>query len=112
MDKNRKDQEDGQPEEHFADDDERGSTQKRSIEEVADTMRDMIEYIARNLSDNKDAVSVTIKHERGSVMLYLEVDEEDKGRIIGRNGRIAESMRALLRVAAIKAGIRARLEIT
>ena len=41
----------------------------------------------------------------------LEVAEEDKGKVIGRQGRVAEAMRVLLRVAAVKAGTRAVLEI-
>lgn len=98
----------------FSQDDEDSPAQHpdaRSKQEAADAMREMISYIARNLASDKDAVSVSMKLNRNHVTLALSASDEDKGRIIGRNGRIAESIRALLRVAAIKADLRARLEI-
>jgi predicted RNA-binding protein YlqC (UPF0109 family) len=45
------------------------------------------------------------------VVVKLEVAPDDKGRVIGRQGRVAEAMRTLLRVVAAKEGIRVRLEI-
>ena len=45
------------------------------------------------------------------MVLRLEVADEDKGKIIGRQGRVAQAMRVLLRVAAVKSGTRAVLEI-
>jgi hypothetical protein len=45
------------------------------------------------------------------VILRLEVAPEDKGKVIGRKGRVAQAMRVLLRVAAVKDGTRAMLEI-
>ena len=67
-----------------------------------DAMREMIEYIARALASNPDNVSVTDEGDGDHIFLRLSVDDEDKGKVIGRNGRVAQSMRSLLRVAAVK----------
>lgn len=75
-------------------------------------MKELIEYIAKTLSDKPEEVRVTEETEEdGRVILRLEVAAEDKGRIIGRQGRVAQAMRVLLRVAAVKNGTRALLEI-
>ena len=74
-------------------------------------MKELIEYIARNLASNPDAVKVTEEIEGDRVVLRLEVADEDKGKIIGRQGRVAQAMRMLLRVRAVKNDTRAVLEI-
>ena len=74
-------------------------------------MKELIEYIARSLASNPDAVKVTEEIENGRVVLRLEVAPEDKGKVIGRQGRVAQAMRVLLRVAAVKDGTHAMLEI-
>ena len=74
-------------------------------------MRELVEYIAKSLASNPDAVKVTETVEDGRVILRLEVAVEDKGKIIGRSGMGAQAIRVLLRVAAVKAGTRAILEI-
>ncbi len=74
-------------------------------------MKELIEFIAKSLASNPDAVVVTETFEDGQVILSLEVAPEDKGKVIGRQGRVAQSMRLLLRVAAVKDGTRAMLEI-
>ncbi|MGY8879979.1 MAG: KH domain-containing protein [Dehalococcoidia bacterium] len=76
-----------------------------------DSMREMIEYIARALASNPDAVSVTEEDDGERTFLHLSVDDQDKGKVIGRDGRVAQSMRSLLRVAAVKADTRVSLEI-
>lgn len=76
-----------------------------------DSMREMIEYIARALASNPDAVSVTEEDDGERISLHLSVDDQDKGKVIGRDGRVAQSMRSLLRVAAVKADTRVSLEI-
>lgn len=78
---------------------------------AVDSMREMIEYIARSLASNPDAVSVSEEIDGDRVFLHLSVDEQDKGKVIGRDGRVAQSMRSLLRVAAVKADTRVSLEI-
>ena len=74
-------------------------------------MKELIEYIARSLASNPDAVQVTETFEEGRVILRLEVAPEDKGKVIGRQGRVAQAMRVVLRVAAVKDGSHAVLEI-
>lgn len=74
-------------------------------------MKELIEYIARSLVANPDAVKVTETVEEDQIILRLEVAPEDKGKVIGRQGRVAQAMRVLLRVAAVKDGARAMLEI-
>ena len=74
-------------------------------------MKELIEYIARSLATRPDDVRVTEEVEEGRVVLRLEVADEDKGKIIGRQGRVAQAMRVLLRVAAVKNDTRAMLEI-
>ena len=76
-----------------------------------DSMREMIEYIARALASNPDAVSVSEEDDGDRIFLHLSVDDQDKGKVIGRDGRVAQSMRSLLRVAAVKADVRVSLEI-
>ena len=74
-------------------------------------MKELIEFIAKSLASNPDAVVVTETFEDGQVILRLEVAPEDKGKVIGRQGRVAQVMRLRLRVAAVKDGTRAMLEI-
>ena len=75
-------------------------------------MKELVEFIAKNIVDQPDAVRVTEEEgPEGRTILRLEVAEEDKGKIIGRQGRVAEATRTLLRVAAIKKGTRVILEI-
>lgn len=74
-------------------------------------MDELIEFIARHLVGNRDAVRVT-RRERGSVTIYeLEVDQRDMGRVIGRQGRMATAVRTLMRAAPIAHGKRCQLEI-
>ncbi len=74
-------------------------------------MKELIEYIARSLVSDPDAVKVTEVEEDGRIVFRLEVASEDKGKVIGRQGRVAQAMRVLLRVAAVKHGAHAVLEI-
>ncbi len=74
-------------------------------------MKDLVEYIAKSIVTFPDEVKVTEEEEDGRLVLLLEVAPDDKGKIIGRQGRVAQSIRALLRVAAVKRGTRANLEI-
>lgn len=75
-------------------------------------MKALIEYIAKSLANVPDEVVVTEEEtEEDGIVLKLQVADEDKGRIIGKQGRIAQAMRTLIRVKAAKAGTRASLEI-
>lgn len=74
-------------------------------------MKELVEYIARAIVSTPNDVKVTEETDAGGVVIKLEVNAEDKGRVIGKQGRVAEAMRTLLRVVATKAGNRVRLEI-
>ncbi|MBI4202307.1 MAG: KH domain-containing protein [Chloroflexi bacterium] len=74
-------------------------------------MRELVEFIAKSLASKPDEVKVTEIVEDGKTILRLEVSADDKGKIIGREGRVAQAMRVLVRVAAVKEGTRAVLEI-
>lgn len=74
-------------------------------------MKELVEYIAKSIASVPDEVRVTEEEEDGRVILRLEVAPDDKGKMIGRQGRVAQSIRVLLRVAAVKQGTRAVLEI-
>ena len=75
-------------------------------------MKDLVEYIVRAIASNPDDVKVTEEEdEEGNINIQLEVHPDDKGKVIGRQGRVAQSIRTLLRVAAVKNGIRVNLEI-
>ena len=74
-------------------------------------MKELVEYIARSIVSEPDQVNVTEEDQSGHIILRLEVAPDDTGKVIGRQGRVAQSIRALLRVAAVKQGTRATLEI-
>ena len=74
-------------------------------------MKELVEYIAKSIVNAPDEVVVTEETSDQALILKLQVADEDKGRIIGKQGQIAQAMRALLRVKAAKQGTRARLEI-
>ncbi len=75
-------------------------------------MKELLEYIARRLVDKPDAVAVDVNLEDDDVILTLSVDEQDMGRVIGRDGRVANSIRSLLRVMGTRSGQHVELEIT
>lgn len=74
-------------------------------------MKELIELIAKQLVDDPSQVSVTEFEEGGRVRIELKVGKEDMGRVIGKGGRVANSIRVLLRVAAARDGKRASLDI-
>ncbi len=74
-------------------------------------MKELVEYIAKSLVDDPSQVEVTETERRSAVTLELRVAPEDMGRVIGRNGRVANAMRTLLRVPATKQGKRVSLDI-
>jgi predicted RNA-binding protein YlqC (UPF0109 family) len=73
--------------------------------------RELIEYVARSLVDHPDELSVTEEEEEGLTVYHLHVSPRDIGKVIGRRGRVARSMRTLLKVASIQNRTRSILEI-
>ena len=74
-------------------------------------MKAFLEYVARGLVDKPDAVWVEVDDDEDETVLTLGVDQEDMGRVIGRDGRIANALRDLLRAMGTKDGRRVELEI-
>ena len=74
-------------------------------------MKELLLYMAKNLVDNPDEVSVTeIDNEDGKV-LELRVAEGDMGKVIGRQGRIAKEIRTIIKTVALRTGERVTVEI-
>jgi len=74
-------------------------------------MKELIEYIATSLVDHPEDVNV--KQSGGNrIRIELSVAKDDMGRVIGKGGKVANSIRALLRVAAEREGKQATLDVT
>ncbi len=74
-------------------------------------MKELVEYMAKSLVDDPSQVRVDEISGSHSVIFELHVAPDDMGRVIGKGGRVANAMRTLLRVAAVKEGKRVTLEI-
>ncbi|MBM4429172.1 MAG: KH domain-containing protein [Chloroflexi bacterium] len=74
-------------------------------------VKELIEYIAKALVDHPEQVRVEEVAGARSVIYELHVAPSDMGRVIGKNGRVANAMRSLIRVASTQSGKRAILEI-
>lgn len=77
----------------------------------ADELRDLVVYMATNLVDSPDEVDVSVEERGSSVQISLRVPEEEMGKVIGRQGRIARSMRTLVMIAGTRHNVRASLDI-
>jgi predicted RNA-binding protein YlqC (UPF0109 family) len=73
-------------------------------------MKELVEYIAKSIVDEPDEVTVSEGYGDG-IVLTLHVAPDDMGKVIGKQGRIATAIRSLLKVAAIKKGVRVTLNI-
>ena len=74
-------------------------------------MAELLEFLARKLVDRPDDVRVERVDEDDTVVLRLHVAEDDLGKVIGRQGRIARALRAVVRASAVRERRRVRLEI-
>jgi predicted RNA-binding protein YlqC (UPF0109 family) len=74
-------------------------------------VKDLIEFLARRLVDDPDAVRVEMVAQEGATVLRLHVAPEDRGKVIGRQGRIVRALRTLVRAAGGRARERVVLEI-
>ena len=74
-------------------------------------MKELLTYIAQNLVEHPEQVSVSQFEDEGETVLELRVAPEDMGKVIGRQGRIAKEIRILMRSAAQRAGKRINVEI-
>jgi uncharacterized protein len=74
-------------------------------------MGELLEYLARQLVDEPDAVRVETVEEGGAVILRLQVAPDDVGKVIGRQGRLARALRGIVRASASRPHERVLLEI-
>ncbi|MBQ8354971.1 MAG: KH domain-containing protein [Oscillospiraceae bacterium] len=74
-------------------------------------MKDLLLYMAKNLVDNPDAVSVNEMTEEDGLVLELRVAPEDMGKVIGRQGRIAKEIRTIIKTVAQRDGVKVTVEI-
>ena len=73
--------------------------------------KDLVEYIAKSLVDQPDDVSVNVIEGEQSTILELKVASDDVGKVIGKQGRIANAVRVILSASAAKSGKHVQLEI-
>ncbi|WP_437793121.1 KH domain-containing protein [Mitsuokella multacida] len=72
-------------------------------------MKELVEVIAKSLVDHPEDVRVEEKQQDRQVTLELHVDEDDMGKVIGRQGRIAKAMRTVVKAAATRENKKSRL---
>ncbi len=73
--------------------------------------QEFLEFVVKSLVDNPDAVKVTRTVDEMGVLLILDVDAQDMGKIIGRAGKTAQAIRSLLRVVGMKNHARVTLKV-
>ena len=73
--------------------------------------KELVEFVVKSLVDAPDEVSVNVIEGEKSTILELKVAQEDVGKVIGKQGRIAKAIRTILSASATRAGKRATLEI-
>jgi predicted RNA-binding protein YlqC (UPF0109 family) len=74
-------------------------------------MKELVEYIVKAIVAEPEKVSITEETRDTGLVIKLEVAPDDKGRVIGKQGRVAEAIRTLLRVKGARDDTRVRLEI-
>ena len=77
----------------------------------ASTATAVLDFIARSLAEDPSAVSVEVSERQGRVVLSLSVGAGDMGRIIGRRGRTAQAIRALVGAAGVRDGVTTSVDI-
>jgi hypothetical protein len=74
--------------------------------------RDVLEYVAKSIVDEPESVVIDVEEgRRGDVRLSLRVSPEDMGKVIGRRGRVAQAIRAVVRAAGAREGIEVGVDI-
>jgi len=85
--------------------------EEEDFEELEPDLKGLVEYVAKALVDNPDAVKVDEVQDGNTTVYELEVDEEDIGKVIGRQGRVVRGLRALVKAAATRKGTRVDLDV-
>lgn len=83
----------------------------RASEAAAEALRDLVGFLARRLVDEPAAVSVRAGPADAGLLIELRVAPPDMGKVIGRQGRIAKALRAVVRASAVRHGVRVMLDI-
>jgi predicted RNA-binding protein YlqC (UPF0109 family) len=81
------------------------------LEDLEPDLKGLVEYVARALVDKPTAVKVDEVQDGNTTVYELEVDEEDIGKVIGRQGRVVRGLRALVKAAATRKGTRVDLDV-
>jgi len=74
-------------------------------------VKELVEFMAKSLVDSPEQVQVVAIEDEDGIRLELKVADEDVGKVIGRQGRIAKALRTVLKAAAVKDGRKISLEI-
>jgi predicted RNA-binding protein YlqC (UPF0109 family) len=74
-------------------------------------VKEVLEYVARNLVDDPDTVEVTVVEGERSMILQLRVAPDDMGKVIGKGGRTARAIRSVVRAAGTRQGVSTLVEI-
>ena len=74
-------------------------------------MKELAEYVVKHIVSHPESVQVTEVEDADRMILRLEVAPEDKGKVIGRDGKVAQAIRSLLRIGSVKNGTKVVLEI-
>jgi hypothetical protein len=74
-------------------------------------VRELLEFLAREIVDEPDAVEVTQTEDDRGLLLSLHVAPDDMGKVIGRGGRTARALRTVIRAAGTRTGVHAAVEI-
>ena len=92
----------------YDDDDEVGAEGNRIVGARA---RAVTEYVTRELADDPDAIEVDVAERRDEVTLLVHANPDDMGRLIGRRGRVIQSLRQIVRAAGAADGVKANVDI-
>jgi hypothetical protein len=74
-------------------------------------VKELVEFIARELVDEPDAVQVTESTDERGVLYSVKVAPDDTGKVIGRGGRTAKAIRAVVRAASTRQGVSSHVDI-
>ena len=74
-------------------------------------MKELVEYIVKSLVDNPDRVEIKETQGESSILIEIKVADEDTGKVIGREGRIINSLRTLVKSAVTKDTRRVQVEV-
>jgi len=97
----------GQPAEPIVDDDD----DDQDLDELEPDLKGLVEYVAKALVDKPEGVKVDEVQDGNTTVYELEVADEDVGKVIGRQGRVVRGVRALVKAAATRKGIRVDLDV-